>query len=272
MSRYRNIHCLIWNDDKFPFLSERAKLVFFHVLTTPFGNPFGAFKMSVAGLAEEARIPLKGYREGLRELFEKGMVKHDERVMLIFIPNFIKHNRPANPNVVQKWAGIFKELPDCELKNEVFAILFATCKGLGEPFLKRFEEWFREPTPKGTGIQEQEQEQDKEEYMSTIPIADLPANGHCPHEKIIALYHQTLPVLPRVRVWTDARKKHLASRWKEDAERQNLAWWEKFFAYIGTCRFLTGKTTGRDGRSFLASLDWIVLPENFVKIIEGKYE
>jgi hypothetical protein len=125
----------------------------------------------------------------------------------------------------------------------------------------------------------EDKEVKKEDYMSTIvPIADPPAaqiltgNGHCPHEKIIALYHQTLPVLPQVRVWTDTRKKHLACRWKENSERQNLAWWEKFFTYIGTCKFLTGETTGRDGRSFLASMDWIVKPENFVKIIEGKYE
>ena len=32
MSRYRTIHCQIWNDDKFPFMSNEGKLVF---LTKP---------------------------------------------------------------------------------------------------------------------------------------------------------------------------------------------------------------------------------------------
>ncbi|HVN96510.1 MAG TPA: hypothetical protein VMT62_08785 [Syntrophorhabdaceae bacterium] len=163
MSRYRNVNCKIWNGDKFSFLSERAKLVFLHLLTTPFGTPFGAFKMSVSCLAEEVRIPLEGYREALTELFQNGMVKHDERAMFILIPRFIKHNPPANPNVVQSWAGIFNELPSCDLKNEFYASMSDTCKGLGEPFAKRFRQYFKEPTSKGIGIQEQKQKQEQKQ-------------------------------------------------------------------------------------------------------------
>lgn len=111
---------------------------------------------------------------------------------------------------------------------------------------------------------EAEEDADKDIYMST--------NGHCPHSDIISLYHKTLPMLPQLRVLTDARKKHLSTRWKEDKERQNLEWWEGFFSYIAKSRFLTGKVTDRNGKAFLADLGWIIKPENFAKIIEGKYE
>jgi hypothetical protein len=97
-------------------------------------------------------------------------------------------------------------------------------------------------------------------------------NGACPHRAIIALYEKTLPSLPRVKKWNETRQKHLAARWKEDTEQSNLKWWENFFEYIGKSKFLTGRVTGRDGHAFFASLDWIVKPENFAKIIEGKYE
>ena len=79
MSRYRNIHCLIWNDDKFPFASDKCQLVFFHLLTTPLSTPFGLYKASLEALAAEKRWTVKAYREGFAEAFRKGFVKHDER-------------------------------------------------------------------------------------------------------------------------------------------------------------------------------------------------
>jgi hypothetical protein len=97
--------------------------------------------------------------------------------------------------------------------------------------------------------------------------------GDCPHEEIIAAYHETLPTLPHVRQWTAKRKGYLRARWDESAERQTVQWWREFFAYVGGCPFLVGKVGGRDGRaSFEADLEWLVTEGNFVKVIEGKYE
>jgi hypothetical protein len=50
-----------------------------------------------------------------------------------------------------------------------------------------------------------------------------------------------------------------------------LGWWADFFQHIGKSKFLTGKVNSRDGRAFLADLEWIIKPTNFAKIIEGKY-
>lgn len=100
---------------------------------------------------------------------------------------------------------------------------------------------------------------------------ETPAIPACPHEKIIALYTELLPTGIVPKVWTGTRATHLKARWREDAKRQNIAYWRKLFTYIGKSPFLTGKTTGASGRPFEISLDWIVMPENFAKIIEGKY-
>lgn len=94
----------------------------------------------------------------------------------------------------------------------------------------------------------------------------------CPHQDIIALYHEILPANPRIRDWTEARQEHLRARWKEDPERQNLDYWRRFFTVIATqCPFLTGQKTGRQGRTFLPGLEWMVKRENFTKIREGRY-
>jgi hypothetical protein len=50
-----------------------------------------------------------------------------------------------------------------------------------------------------------------------------------------------------------------------------LGWWADFFQHIGKSKFLTGKVNSRDGRAFVADLEWILRPSNFAKIIEGKY-
>ena len=104
------------------------------------------------------------------------------------------------------------------------------------------------------------------------PSADKSAPLSCPHEKIIALFYEACPMLPRVRTWTPKRRAHLQARWKEDTERQDLGWWRDFFAYIAKSDFLTGKVQNGNRKPFVADLPWILEPEHFVKILEGKYE
>lgn len=94
----------------------------------------------------------------------------------------------------------------------------------------------------------------------------------CPHQAIIDLYHEKLPECPMVREWNDTRKKYLQTRWREDAKRQSLEWWARFFEYVAASQFLTGKTEGRNGQPpFVANLEWLIKPANFAKIVEGNY-
>ncbi|WP_435102315.1 hypothetical protein [Arhodomonas sp. AD133] len=93
----------------------------------------------------------------------------------------------------------------------------------------------------------------------------------CPHQAIIELYHQILPTNPPVKTWNDNRKKYLRARWREDEKRQRLEYWERFFRFIAEeCPFLTGQKEGTRG-PFTPSLEWLVRPSNFAKIIEGQY-
>jgi Recombination endonuclease VII len=89
----------------------------------------------------------------------------------------------------------------------------------------------------------------------------------CPHEAIIELYHEILPMCPKVRIWTDKRKHMLITRWREDPERQSLAWWRGYFKDIAESRFLTG----RSKENFTVTLEWLIKPSNLVKVYEGTY-
>jgi uncharacterized protein YdaU (DUF1376 family) len=103
----------------------------------------------------------------------------------------------------------------------------------------------------------------------------------CQHQAVMDLYHQHLPTLRRVEVWNATRQSYLRQRWREVAidigqrrpatQEAILEWWSGFFQHINTSKFLTGKVNSKDGRAFLADLEWIIKPSNFAKIIEGKY-
>ena len=109
--------------------------------------------------------------------------------------------------------------------------------------------------------------------------ASPPGCPPCPHERILAAYHEALPELPSVKVWDGTRKSHLQARWRERwkagkyaSQTDGVAYWTRLFRHVRTCDWLMGRVTGRDGRAFKASLGWLVRPENFAKLIEGRYD
>lgn len=120
-------------------------------------------------------------------------------------------------------------------------------------------------------------EEKRREDITTTPAkagVAKPSVPPCPHQEIIDAYHRILPMGRQVNVelWRGARAAHLKARWREDPKRQNLDWWERFFAHIAKSAFLTGKTPPTAGREpFELSLDFIVTPSKFAKIYEGAY-
>lgn len=105
----------------------------------------------------------------------------------------------------------------------------------------------------------------------------------CPHVRIVEAYHELLPMCPRVVDWTAERQAIMRSRWREKAmpngtgkgyasEEEGLAYWSKFFRFVAESEFLTGRKESRPGKPpFVADLEWLVRPKNFVKVVEGQY-
>ena len=130
-----------------------------------------------------------------------------------------------------------------------------------------------DPTSTNTNIR-QKHESANADLSAAKPLTLVSDNGRkaCPHREIVALYHDCLPELRRVREWNPTRQKLLARRWAESPERQAVEWWRGFFGYVRRSPFLMGRTTGRDGRPFDCDLEWLIRPTNFAKVVEGKYE
>jgi len=141
-------------------------------------------RATVDGLASEflnfpgisrSRWSLKAFRSAFREISDKEMVLADEKAPLIWLPNFLKHNRPANPNVVKSWVAVLETLPECETRSRIIEHILLFTKELEgdylDAFKKRMQDTFRnkylnkletvtqtvsKQIPKQTAIQEQE--------------------------------------------------------------------------------------------------------------------
>jgi uncharacterized protein YdaU (DUF1376 family) len=116
--------------------------------------------------------------------------------------------------------------------------------------------------------------------QAATPLPDSPSAPRapaCPTEALIALYHDHLPMLPRVEVVSDSRKRALSARWREvindpdirkaeDVRAAALDWFGWFFSHAAKSRFLTGKA-----KDWRASLDFLLTPAKFAKVVEGSY-
>jgi uncharacterized protein YdaU (DUF1376 family) len=90
------------------------------------------------------------------------------------------------------------------------------------------------------------------------------------HQEVIAAYHELLPSLPRVKLWTEKRRRALDARIRERRKdgkpADTIAYWRSLFEQVAASDFLCGRST-----DFRADLEWILRPENFAKCIEGRY-
>lgn len=106
-------------------------------------------------------------------------------------------------------------------------------------------------------------------------VVELPQRIPCPHQRLVDLYHDCCPSLPRVMTLNETRKRHLAARWREvDADSKlantedGLTLFRTFFERVHESDFLSG----RSGRWQACSFDWLILPTNFLKVWEGNYD
>lgn len=100
------------------------------------------------------------------------------------------------------------------------------------------------------------------------PVINNYPSDSVPLQKIVELFNESFPELPKVKQLTDKRKTAIRRRWLENTDMQDLERWHKFFAYVRLSDFLMGRTVNPwNGFCF----DWLFTSSNFVKIREGNY-
>ncbi len=170
MAKYRKIDTRIWNDEKFNDLSHHEKLVFLFLLTHPNLTPLGGMRASIAGLAAELNMTEKEFSKNLVKPFRNGMVNGFGKVNFVWLPNFLKYNSPANPNVVASYEKWLDDLPECSLKLKLIQSVVNHIETLPKPYGKRLGKPFRNgiPNQELDLDLEQELEQDLKEKICRV--------------------------------------------------------------------------------------------------------
>lgn len=193
--RYSKVTRAMWSDALFRSLTPappNPQTLWFRFLTgTELTNIPGLFPAWDTGLAKALRWPLEGFLKAFGEIASKGMAEADWHEGLVWVPNAIFHNEPANPNIVLSWRTAWGELPECDLKRRAYFELLQYMQARGENWVSAFKracpEPFAKPFPEGRPIgllnglanqdQEQEQEQNQEEPRDVGQEPDSGAGG-----------------------------------------------------------------------------------------------
>lgn len=106
----------------------------------------------------------------------------------------------------------------------------------------------------------------------------------CPLQQIVDLYHECMPLNPKVRVLDDARKKAIRARWNQASVLdgvgpfgyktgpEGIAAWRQFFEVCADSDFLTGRANPQPGKPpFLATIDFLMSPKGFKNAVENRY-
>ena len=254
-----------------------AQIVGMYLMTSPHANMLGLYYVSKNSIAHETGLREEGASKGLLSCIEADFCSYDEESEMIWVHEMAAYQiAEALVATDKRCAGVQNEyntLPDNPYLARFFdkyQVAFNMTKKRG---IAGQQAVIEKAPSKPLGSQEQEQEQEQE-LKAFVPsdagdqIISAPAKPDCPHKEIIALYHEVLPQCPQIRDWTPARATQLRARWNEDASRQNLGYWRRFFEYVASCDFLVGRT----GKTpFFADLEWMTKSANFTKIREAKY-
>ena len=116
-------------------------------------------------------------------------------------------------------------------------------------------------------------EAEAEAYTDTSPTVRVAV----PHQKIVDLYHEHCPALPRVKVINSKRQAAMRARWKTlEVEVQgtlrkfnDLDTWERYFKFItNNCGFMLGD----NDRDWVANFDFCIRESAMVGVFENKYK
>lgn len=122
--------------------------------------------------------------------------------------------------------------------------------------------------PKETQTQTQKkplEDEDEKEYIEDNKggVGEKEEEFLSPKE-IVKKFNILCPTLPKVEKMTDSRKSHIRARQGEHGDKVILQVFEKSEA----SKFLTGSSE----KGWRANFDWVMNPNNFLKILEGNYD
>lgn len=117
----------------------------------------------------------------------------------------------------------------------------------------------------------------KDETLQNVAVTDVTQirgeekreeeNSNIPFSYFMETWNElTNSGLAEIKQLTEKRKKHIAQRWNHELKK-DLKEWDRVCEQVKGSEFLRGI----NNQGWRADFDWVILPTNMLKILEGKY-
>lgn len=149
---YRRVLVRMWSDNTFMRLSPlppSGQSLYLYALTGPQTGPIpGVFVCGRAAMAEALNWEDEDFAKAFDEVLQEALCEFHPKTRLWFIPGALKHNMPANPNVVKSWRGPLALLPECDLRDRIIEHFRTVLFTLSDAFGKAFDDALGSPSDK----------------------------------------------------------------------------------------------------------------------------
>ncbi len=115
---YRKVEPRIWHDETFVTLTVEERLVWFYILTHPYGNAVGLYRFDTALAASDTGVDHETVEGALGKFESEKMIGRDTDNKLILIRNWIRSNGPTSPNAASGMLKALDSLPRSTLVTE----------------------------------------------------------------------------------------------------------------------------------------------------------
>jgi hypothetical protein len=150
MANWRPVDVRLWDDRKFLACGDQARLLWLFLLTCPSLPIPGVVIGGDAALAELLGWLPERFLELFREVSQSGLqVRRESR--LLWLPNGLKYQPPMNPNMVIGWSKKWDDVPEGDLKCDIWEALRISCKRWSILFAKLFQKPSRNGLANGSG-------------------------------------------------------------------------------------------------------------------------
>ncbi len=134
MGRYSCIFSQIWKDKKFRQLDDSGQKLFIAMLSAPSSNMAGYYEWPMAYALHD----LNGWSEEkflkcVRDLERLGMVSYDPEAEVVFVRNFLKHNKL---NGIKQIVGAFEQIKGVQPSCLLCELHDSWCKFVDAPYRK----------------------------------------------------------------------------------------------------------------------------------------
>lgn len=224
MSNWRPVDVRLWGDRKFLACSDGARLLWLFLLTCPSLPLPGVVVGGDGALAEQIGWSPERLREGFAELARNGLeVRREARI--VWLPNALKYQPPAGPNAIKCWGKKWDDVPEGDLKAEMWEALRIACKSWGVLFAKLFPKPIPEPIREPLGIpswmgsthkhqHDHDHQHNHNPEESALPRAIPPP----PPEQVPQYVQPPEPILPASRDAAEARRRLIGRAWQLGGE------------------------------------------------------